>query len=182
MVEIEKGQVLYIVSATLAGRCKVKRYRNYPEEDEDSNGMTNTVPGCYVATYGRDDTGDFQLLAATVNPSGRTEAAGCIAHVGIDSIHCGDRPTNFDFRQDLRLCLSPGRQGGAVCLSARGSGDWHVMYWIGDPEAIPQISLAGGGQRPDKKFRSTNDGGGGNDEDSSTLSMALLLGLMGNAL
>ena len=128
-INIKTGQVIYIVSATLAGRCKMSRYKGYPEEAGDD------IPGCYLDTCEREDQGDFQLLAQV----GRR--AGCIAHVGLDQIHCGSGPTNLDFRQDLRLCLAP-QNGGDVILSSLGAGTWHVVYWIGDPEAIPNLATA----------------------------------------
>lgn len=47
--EIPEGQILYIVSATLAGKFRVRRYSKY---------VKNNVPSCYtIETCDNEDTG-----------------------------------------------------------------------------------------------------------------------------
>ena len=133
-MHIPDGKVLFIDSATLSGECRVRRYKC-----TETGG--HNQPGCYLATAGNEGfTGDFQLFYehsdnGTVDD---TTDRCCIAHVGLDQIHCGDVPMNMDFRQELQLCISP-NEGNYIALQASGSGEWHVHYWIGDPRAIPQL-------------------------------------------
>jgi len=154
---VGKGQVLYIVSATLAGRCKVGRYCGYPEED---------IPSCYLRTCEEDDTGDFQLFAQVDN------SAGCIAHVGLDQIHV-DRPTDIDFRQDLRLCMAP-RNAGHITLTSVGAGEWHIMYWIGHAGGIPHVMTNEG---PQKRRRGSTAW-----EQFKSLAIVLCTGLYGGIM
>lgn len=147
--------VVYIVSATLAGRCRMRRYAGYPEEDKDENGKTNDIPGCYLDTAEKKDTGDFQLLASF----GEHSHPVCLAHVGLDNIHVSNKPVNYDFRQDLRICLTPD-DDLEVTLGSGGSGEWHVIYWVGDADAIPQLM-----ERPSKRRRLNANIAKENDDD-----------------
>jgi len=168
-IDVPEGKIVYIVAATLAGKCQMDHYRECPEPLQTEDGKAKSVPGCYLQTTGKEDSGDFQLLAMFSRTDNDTV---CIAHVGMDHIHVGDRPVNYDFRQDLRLCLSPD-EDGEVTLFATGSGDWHVVCWVGDADAIPQLM-----ERPRKRrhlttFQQVDDS---DDEASKTMMLALLAG------
>ena len=41
---------------------------------------------------------------------------------------------NLDFRQDIRICLAPLEtlEDRSVRFFSEGSGDWHVVCWVGD--------------------------------------------------
>ena len=139
VLHIPDGKVLYIVSATLSGECRVRRYTGYPIAGTATEG--DDKPGCYLATNKEDHSGDFQLFYEYTNSTEVDENCErcCIAHVGLDQIHCGDVPMNMDFRQELRLCISPNEGDNDIALQVSGAGEWYVHYWIGDPHAIPQL-------------------------------------------
>ena len=131
-VNIKEGEVLYIASATLSGRCRFKRYR------KGENDTSTDTPSCYLDTCVLPaDQGDFQLL---VNFGGQLEQDRlCIAHLGMDNIHVASHPVNYDLRQDLRICVAPCAGRKFVELEARGAGDWHVLCFVGRPENIPGL-------------------------------------------
>jgi len=153
-IRIRKGQVVYIVSATLTGLCSVD---GNLDNSENNDATIEDKTGCRIKTCGDNDTGDFRLIVF------RYDTTYDIAHVGFGHIHAGKNPPNVDFRQDMRLYLegcdnnSP-RVGGHVLtskgvydgadvdddedtryvqLSSRGSGRWDIVFWAGDKSAIP---------------------------------------------
>lgn len=141
---IKDGCVLLLCSAVLAGECQVKRHGGYPEEGSD-----DLIPGCYLKTFGKNDTGDFQLCYTTLaaddgdDDDDTDEATDCcIAHVALDQVDIiSGIPTNIDFRCELGTCLSPDPgEGDMVRLFAKGGGTWSVHYWIGESTGIPQFS------------------------------------------
>ena len=141
-VKLKKDEVLYITSAVLAGRCRIDRYVDEDKKDKDSN-----INGCYLETYRTGDVGDFQLnYGFTDDVDVGPEELHCISHVGLDQIHCGNIPTNIDFRQTIDMCISKSDDDDYIRLSATGSGTWHVHYWAGLPEDIPVLNTGGGAQ------------------------------------
>lgn len=149
-IEVPEGQVLYIVSATMAGRnCQVRRFTLHADnEKKRANGEQFNIPNCYLAALSappfgdgtmqydwfEHSSGDFQLLAKE-NVDQRFRA---IAHVGLDQVNCGNIPLNMQFRQDLRICLG-GDDVESVTLRATGSAIWHLVTWIGHPHKIPGL-------------------------------------------
>ncbi|KAL3913631.1 MAG: hypothetical protein SGARI_000559 [Bacillariaceae sp.] len=130
-LRIPEGAILYVASATIGGRCRVDRYRRNPNVPDIA------IPGCFLNTHASRDTGDFQLfLCPTGSPR---EKAFCIAHVGMDHIHVGSKPVDFDFRHDLRLTVSPTSEERKILLGVTGSGEWHVSCWVGRPDEIPGL-------------------------------------------
>ena len=57
------------------------------------------------------------------------------------NINSGEGVVNYNFRQDLRICLTPySKEDPLINLSAIGPGEWHVTYWVGRPEHIPGLA------------------------------------------
>ena len=139
-LHVPEGSILYIAAATLAGRCVVNRYRNDPPNNFDLNN-----PGCYLNTWHKEDTGDFQLFISTTGAHNIDNHV--IAHVGMDHVHVAKLPINFDFRHELRLCVAPTSSENRVLVGALGSGEWHVSCWIGRPEDIPGLNMSSNGAR-----------------------------------
>jgi len=137
-LRVPEGAVLYIATATLAGRCRVVRYNGYVDDPTPCDYDKNN-PGCYLMTTKKEDTGDFQLYLSTSGISGDNEI--CIAHAGMDQFQVSKRPVRFDFRHDLRITALPSTPDRRVLLGALGSGDWHVSCWIGRPEDIPGLMM-----------------------------------------
>lgn len=54
----------------------------------------------------------------------------------------GNSSLDVDFRQPLGMCLSSG-ENEKVYLQAKGHADWHILYWVGDAEAIPGLKSPG---------------------------------------
>jgi hypothetical protein len=136
---VEEDSVIYIDSVVLAGDCQVKRYNKNPKEAGDD------IPGCYIDTCAKKDSGDFQLGYRFINSDHEpvTDHHFCLAHVGLDQIHCDTQaPMNVDFRQELRFCFKPNEEGSnTIELFAKGA-DWHVHYWIGPPVSIPPLMMS----------------------------------------
>lgn len=125
-IAVPKGKVLYLVSATLAGDCRVFRYTKGRHDKSDN------ITGCYIECDQRT-SGDFQLIA---NIDGDNTV---LAHVGLNHIHtCTESGLDVDFRQNLGICLSGG-DDEEVTLVGQGSAEWHILYWVGDADAIPGI-------------------------------------------
>lgn len=140
-IKVREGQVLFIVSATLGGNCCARRYKDYPTAEGAS------IPGCFLNTCRKDDSGDFQLFYITARNQ-RLETC-CIAHVGLDQIHCsGNAPMNVDFKQEIRTCISAGNHDGEeeIYIRSSGAGTWFVHYWVGPPSNIPQLHMYSGGE------------------------------------
>ena len=145
-ISVPKGEVLFVASATLAGKVHSRRYkpsdkvikeRRKNGEDSDMDDEY-AVEHCYLDPSRQGDSGDFQLLASV---SGREYIS--IAHVAIDystgiETYAG---MNLNFREDLGLCLAPFEtsENRNIRLNSSGSGDWHVVCWVGEPSAIPQL-------------------------------------------
>jgi hypothetical protein len=137
--ECEEGSVMYIDYAVLSGDCQVRRYKNYPKEGEEGK----SIPGCYIQTRFEDCLGDFQLSYCLFDGEHTASTIEyCLAHVGLDHIHCGNIPMNVDFRQDIRVCLGPRERSNIILLEVEGAADWHVHYWIGPPETIPPLMMS----------------------------------------
>lgn len=129
---VPEGQVLYITHAILGGRVHAKRYKHDDEEDK-------SIPGCYLNSSAKGDSGDFVLKYEI---EGRVVRTYDLAHVGKDHIHCGDRPMDMDFSVPVHKCIfAPQAKEIEVCFKTRGSGDWTVHYYIGYPDRIPFLSL-----------------------------------------
>ena len=119
-IDVLEGQVLYIASATLAGRCRVNRYTLNADQQAKKARGEEDEPSCYLRTCESCDQGDFQLLAQENSDN----VFRAIAHVGLDQIDCGSTPMNMQFRQDLRVCLG-GDDVESVTLRATGA-HWHL--------------------------------------------------------
>ena len=163
-IDVPRGKVLYLVSAVLAGRLQVKRYTKSNEKDSD-------IRCCYIACE-NEDTGDLSLQARV---DGRSL---CIAHCGMNHIHDQGQSSslNVDFRRPLNLCLSGG-EGESVVLYALGHADWHIVYWVGDAEAIPGLKSPDADARGRNMARLQAAKAGGDDSDdmfTSLLAMQLL--------
>jgi len=167
-IDVAEGEVVFIVSATLAGECRLRRYTR-AEGDARAD-----IPGCYIDSPS-DSDGDFQLWAAFDEEYTRT----CLAHVGLDHVHVGDtNPCNYNFRQDLRICLSPDDDGEGL-LGADGHGEWHVVYRVGRPEAIPYLASEKVQKENSQiKLEAIASQPNGEEEIFSTLSKAIVLGLL----
>lgn len=137
-IEVEEGEVLYLMSAILVGECRMKRSQGRDNEDSGH--------GVYLQTLEANDTGDFQLLFNIYNEKEESffsddgeYAPRCIAHVGLDH----SRPThsvNIDFRCHLDMCVAPPNGSkGRVMLTSVGSGTWNIHWWVGRPEDIPNL-------------------------------------------
>ena len=137
-VTLKKDEVLYISSAVLAGRCEIRRYSDTDKTKDDGE-----INGCYLETCEKHDVGDFQLKYGYPN-YGDVEMH-CISHVGLDQIHCGNIPTDIDFRQAIDMCISKADYDNCIHLTVEGSATWHVHYWVGLPEDIPVLNNTGGG-------------------------------------
>ena len=126
VITVPRGKVLYLVSAVLGGKLQVMRYTKGKNQKKDD------IRGCYIECD-NSDSGDFQLFV------GVDRKWVCIAHCGINHIHeQGNSSLDVDFRQPLGMCLSGG-ENGTVYLQAKGHADWHILYWVGDAEAIPGL-------------------------------------------
>lgn len=142
-IKVPEGQVLFIVSATLGGDCRARRYSNYPTTPAEGK----SIPGCYLHPCGKDDDGDFQLFYITVR--NQNVEPCCIAHIGLDQIHCsgGNAPMNVDFKQEIRTCISVGNHDEEkIYLRCSGAGTWFVHYWVGHPSTIPQLHMYSSGE------------------------------------
>ena len=140
-VKLRQDEVLYISSAVLAGRCQIQRYGDTDKEDKEDD-----INGCYLGTCEKHDVGDFQLKYGYPGFGNGNVEMHCISHVGLDQIHCGNIPTNIDFRQAIDMCISKKDGWDWVFLSVAGSATWHVHYWVGLPEDIPVLNTGGGAQ------------------------------------
>ena len=106
----------------------------------------------------------------------------CIAHCGMNHIHDqGDSSLNVDFRQPLGLCLTGG-QNERVRLQATGHADWHVVYWVGDAEAIPGLKSSHGVMLRRKVIQhhkvSDDDEGSDVEDSNGTLTTLLAMQLL----
>ncbi len=128
-IEVPKGEVLYIVSATLAGRVRSHRYALSEKEEEEAKSAEtererdDARHGCYLGPCDQRDDGDYKL--ALFNP--QTERNGSnlisIAHVCLDHYHLDARlGMNLDLRQDLRICIAPSDEEGDQELTF-----WHTV-------------------------------------------------------
>ena len=170
-IDVPKGKVLYLVSAVLAGRLEVKRYKKMEGDAEDGDALR--VRGCYIEGN-NDETGDFKLQAIIDGKS------VCIAHCGMNHLHNQgqDASLQVDFRQPLGLCLSGGEIEPKVHLVSRGFADWNIVYWVGDAEAIPGLKSpdADARGRNMARLQAANAGGDENDETLTSLFAMQLLG------
>jgi hypothetical protein len=91
---LAEGDVMYMDSVILAGGCRVKMYT--------TNNGTRHISGCYIDACRRpEDTGDFRLPHCLL-ASDHERVIGqehCLAHLGLDQIHCGGAPMKIDFGQ-----------------------------------------------------------------------------------
>ena len=170
-IDVPKGKVLYLVSAVLAGRLQVKRYKEMEGDAEDDGAPR--VRGCYIEGD-NDTTGDFRLQAICDGKS------VCIAHCGMNHIHTQGQNASLhvDFRQPLGLCLSGGEHEPKVHLVSSGFADWNIVYWVGDAEAIPGLKSpdADARGRNMARLQAANAGGDENDETLTSLFAMQLLG------
>ena len=171
IITVPRGKVLYLVSAVLAGNLQVRRYSPAGHESKDD------IRGCYIECQ-NDSSGDFKLHAS------KDGKGVCIAHCGINHIHDqGESSLNVDFRQPLGLCLTGG-QNKRVTLQATGHADWHIVYWVGDAEAIPGLKSPDADMSRRKVIQhqhkvSDDDEDASDDEDSDdTLTTLLAMQLL----
>ena len=166
-ITVPRGKVLYLVSAVLAGALKVKRYAPPDTEEDESN---TDIRGCYINSI-NTCSGDFKLSVSKDNKE------VCIAHCGMNHIHGQGRTSlNVDFRQPLGLCLTGG-ENERVRLHAEGHADWHIVYWVGDAEAIPGLKSPDAEMSRRKvihQHHQVSDDDEGNDTLTTLLAMRLL--------
>lgn len=170
VITVPRGKVLYLVSAVLAGYLEVKRYA--PAEDDESK---KDIRGCYI-NCANDRSGDFKLSVSKDNKY------VCIAHCGMNHVHGqGKNSLNVDFRQPLGVCLTGG-ENERVRLQATGHADWHILYWVGDAEAIPGLKSSYGDMSRRKviqQHKVSDDDEVSDDEDSNdTLTTLLAMQLL----
>ena len=125
---LQPGEVCFIESATLRGRCSAFRYT--PNEEEIKRRQEGTNPesklayaGCFLGTADQTDSGDFKLFVNCAHEVDPPPGPGpyewddrfrefdwrnriCLAHVALDHFHLKhEQGMNINFRQDLRTCL-----------------------------------------------------------------------------
>ena len=121
-IDLNNDEIVYIVSATLVRNLSRGHFNSFLEDLNDEP---------------IDCTSDFQLLLHRAARLSGDDETVCIAHMSLDCV--SEYPASYDFRQHLRLCLDAD-ENNEVVLDAAGSwGGWHVVYWVGHPDAIPDL-------------------------------------------
>ena len=146
---LKKGEVLYIQSATLGGG----------EFDKKKNGEFRLSAFRSVRSPGGAGGSEGEVLGFRGSDNEIDDGECYVAIKSLVITECNQ--TTHDFTYPINVCLDAAplvvqdhvlfSGHPIVALKCEGHADWHLMGWVGQPGAIPQLGVASGLAAPEQR-------------------------------